>query len=127
MSREKFGEGGNKAKWMDFRKMNLNKAGKMIESWWLKVRKRFYGTEFDTYQIMPNHIHAIVIYSPGSRQTHESGQTHGSRQTHGSGQTHGAGRTHGSGQTHGSVPTNKHITNNVGANPCVINKNQTTV
>jgi putative transposase len=56
-------------------KVRLNEVGEMIRTWWLKVPERFYGTKIDCYQIMPNHIHAIVIYSPESGRTHWSAPT----------------------------------------------------
>ncbi len=40
--------------------MNLNDAGKMIESEWLNLKTRFPNIELHEYVIMPNHFHAIL-------------------------------------------------------------------
>lgn len=42
-------------------KMQLNIVGKMVDKWWLKLPDRFGNVELDIYQIMPNHLHGIVI------------------------------------------------------------------
>lgn len=42
-------------------KMILNDAGKMIDKWWQKIPDKFPDIELGTYQIMPNHFHAIII------------------------------------------------------------------
>lgn len=57
-------------------RMQLNDVGKMVNDWWLKIPDKFPGIELGEFQIMPNHIHGIIIVN---------GQTYGSR-----------GRTHGS-------------------------------
>ena len=41
--------------------MILNDAGNMINKWWNKIPEKFNAFELDTYQIMPNHFHAIII------------------------------------------------------------------
>ena len=41
--------------------MILNDAGNMINKWWNKIPEKFNDFELDTYQIMPNHFHAIII------------------------------------------------------------------
>jgi putative transposase len=41
--------------------MVLNDAGKMVDKWWLKIHERFKTVELDFYQIMPNHLHGIII------------------------------------------------------------------
>ena len=81
-------------------KMVLNNAGRMINQWYLKIPHRFKNITLDTYQIMPNHLHGIIVII-------------------------GNGRTHGSanvGRTHGSAPTgenNNRVGNPVGVDPCV--------
>ena len=42
-------------------KMVLNDVGKMIEKWLVKLPQNFTGIKIDTYIIMPNHFHAIVV------------------------------------------------------------------
>ncbi|MCL2652153.1 MAG: hypothetical protein FWD60_14165, partial [Candidatus Azobacteroides sp.] len=41
--------------------MILNDAGKMIEKWCAKLSHKFSDIVMDTYIIMPNHFHAIII------------------------------------------------------------------
>ena len=41
--------------------MILNEAGKMIQSVWNEMPQFYYGIEIDVFQIMPNHIHGIII------------------------------------------------------------------
>jgi len=41
-------------------KMYLNALGKIANQEWLKLKDRFTKINIDVYQIMPNHIHAIV-------------------------------------------------------------------
>jgi len=40
--------------------MILNDAGRMIESEWLALKKRFAHIELHEYVVMPNHFHAIL-------------------------------------------------------------------
>ena len=42
-------------------KMVLNDAGKMIKKWLMKIPERFKNTTLDEYQIMPNHLHGIIV------------------------------------------------------------------
>lgn len=68
--------------------MVLNDAGEMVNQWFLKIANRFDNIKLDEYQLMPNHVHAIIVSN---------------------------GRIHGSfGSTHGSTPTAV-IKNPVGA------------
>jgi REP element-mobilizing transposase RayT len=41
--------------------MALNDAGKMIEKWCMELSHKFPDITLDTYIIMPNHFHAIII------------------------------------------------------------------
>jgi len=41
-------------------RMYLNTLGAIANDEWIKLRERFPQTNFDIYQIMPNHIHAII-------------------------------------------------------------------
>ena len=40
--------------------MNLNDAGKMIETQWQALTKRFINISLHEYVVMPNHFHGIV-------------------------------------------------------------------
>jgi putative transposase len=61
-------------------RFNPNDAGKMVNEWWLKIPQRFKNVQLDEYQIMPNHLHGIIVIVNG--QTHgQNGQTHGSAPT----------------------------------------------
>ena len=42
-------------------RMNLNGAGKIIETEWKDLPKRFSFAQLDEFVIMPNHIHGIII------------------------------------------------------------------
>lgn len=42
-------------------KMNVNNIGNMIENIWSKIPKRFNMVELDMFQIMPNHLHGIIV------------------------------------------------------------------
>jgi len=41
--------------------MHLNAAGEMIESVWKGLVSFYFGIELDIFQIMPDHIHGIII------------------------------------------------------------------
>jgi REP element-mobilizing transposase RayT len=41
--------------------MALNAAGKMIEKWCVELPHKFLDIVMDTYIIMPNHFHAIIV------------------------------------------------------------------
>ena len=41
--------------------MYLNEAGKMVERLYLELEHKFPGTECGVFQIMPNHMHCIVV------------------------------------------------------------------
>ncbi|MDD5774046.1 MAG: hypothetical protein PHX78_11330 [bacterium] len=43
------------------KKMILNNAGQMIFNIWDEIPKYYDGIDIDEFQIMPNHIHGIVI------------------------------------------------------------------
>ncbi|MBI2019463.1 transposase [Candidatus Daviesbacteria bacterium] len=59
--------------------MQLNDVGKMVGDWWLKIADKYPGIELDVYQIMPNHIHGIVIINGWTH--HSIGRTHRSAPT----------------------------------------------
>jgi REP element-mobilizing transposase RayT len=41
--------------------MELNEAGKMVEQVWLEIPDHFPNVTCDTFIIMPNHIHGIIV------------------------------------------------------------------
>ena len=52
--------------------MTLNDAGKMVESVWSELPKRFPKMVLHNYVIMPNHFHAIIELSCGDDSTNIS-------------------------------------------------------
>jgi REP element-mobilizing transposase RayT len=52
--RSLFGEVINQEMW-------LNEAGEINEQWWLKLRNKFSKISLDSYIIMPNHLHGIIM------------------------------------------------------------------
>ena len=44
-------------------KMILNEAGIMIKKTWEELPVKYSGIEIDHYEIMPNHIHGIILLS----------------------------------------------------------------
>jgi len=43
--------------------MHLNDAGKMVDTAWQEIPSFYPGIEIDAFQIMPNHVHGIIILS----------------------------------------------------------------
>ncbi|HEV7473385.1 MAG TPA: transposase [Pyrinomonadaceae bacterium] len=41
--------------------MLLNEAGKMVEDWIVEIANKFSGITIDAFQVMPNHVHAIIV------------------------------------------------------------------
>jgi REP element-mobilizing transposase RayT len=41
--------------------MILNDTGMMIEKWWMELPHKFPDIALDTYVIMPNHFHGIIV------------------------------------------------------------------
>ncbi len=41
--------------------MIVNVAGRMIEGWWDELTRKFPSIETDTYVVMPNHFHGVVL------------------------------------------------------------------
>jgi len=41
--------------------MVLNKYGEIVKQCWLEIQKHFPNIELDEFQIMPNHVHMIII------------------------------------------------------------------
>jgi putative transposase len=46
---------------IDNNQMHLNKFGIIAQNEWYKLPERFRNLQLDAFQIMPNHIHAIII------------------------------------------------------------------
>lgn len=42
-------------------KMVINNIGMVIDYWWKQIFQKFPNVELDQYQIMPNHLHGILI------------------------------------------------------------------
>lgn len=49
-------------------KMVLDDIGEMIQKWLMKIPERFKNTTLDECQIMPNHLHIIIVI--GDKTTH---------------------------------------------------------
>lgn len=43
--------------------MQLNEAGKMVQSFWNSIPTYYPGVSLDTFQIMPNHLHGILLFN----------------------------------------------------------------
>jgi REP element-mobilizing transposase RayT len=41
--------------------MLLSEQGEMIERWLIELRNKFPGVLIDTFQVMPNHLHAVMV------------------------------------------------------------------
>lgn len=41
--------------------MRSNDAGRMVATMWSELPSRFAGAEIDTFVVMPNHLHGIVV------------------------------------------------------------------
>jgi putative transposase len=41
--------------------MVLNQQGKMVETWLNELENKFSGVLLDCFQVMPNHLHAIIV------------------------------------------------------------------
>jgi putative transposase len=52
--------------------MQLNDAGRMIQSLWNELPAFYSGSEIDEFVIMPNHFHAIIILNECAGAIHES-------------------------------------------------------
>jgi len=42
-------------------KMSLNQFGKIVNKFWNKIPNHFNNVELNDFQIMPNHIHGIIV------------------------------------------------------------------
>ena len=58
--------------------MMLNDAGRMVDAVWNAMPKYYTGVDVDLFQIMPNHIHGIIIIvGAGPCACPDMGQPHG--------------------------------------------------
>jgi putative transposase len=66
--------------------MHLNDAGRMVETVWTEIPAFYPGVDIDSFVIMPNHLHGIVVLEqssvgvdprvdPGSGRSVAGGQT----------------------------------------------------
>ena len=57
--------------------MHPNTAGLAIGSWWENIPRRFPGSDLDSFVVMPNHLHGIVLINgvdgAGMRDDEEGG------------------------------------------------------
>jgi REP element-mobilizing transposase RayT len=42
-------------------KMYLNSAGQVVQSVWTQIPEHFSGIDVDTFVVMPNHVHGIIL------------------------------------------------------------------
>lgn len=47
-------------------KMVLNQYGEIVNKYWLEIPKHYNNVELDEFQIMPNHVHIIIINTVGT-------------------------------------------------------------
>ena len=45
-------------------KMVINEYGKIVEKFWFEIPKHNKNASLDIFQIMPNHLHGIVVINP---------------------------------------------------------------
>ncbi len=61
--------------------MVLNDAGRMVQSVWNEIPKYYFGVDIDAFQIMPNHVHGIIVLvGAGPRAGPDGGQPRGQPQ-----------------------------------------------
>lgn len=79
--------------------MQLNEYGKIAHIEWMKLAERFPNFELDVFQIMPNHMHGIIVLNqisaPVGAGVNPAPTTGADTQTH----------AKNDGQPHGIVPT----------------------
>jgi putative transposase len=44
--------------------MHLSPVGQIVQEEWQRLPHRFRGLELDTFSIMPNHLHGIIVLPP---------------------------------------------------------------
>ena len=50
-------------------RMRANDAGRMVERWWAELPAKFSHLELDAGQVMPNHVHGIILLWPEGEGT----------------------------------------------------------
>jgi len=55
--------------------MTLNDAGWMVKTVWDEIPEYYPGVDIDAFQIMPNHIHGIIIVGAGPCACPDAGRT----------------------------------------------------
>jgi putative transposase len=45
--------------------LRLNDAGRMVERWWDELNRKFRSVVTDTFVVMPDHIHGIIVIAAG--------------------------------------------------------------
>ena len=58
--------------------MRLSPTGEIVQSCWLAIPEHFQKTSLDVYQVMPNHIHGIIMLGDAFVRT-QHGEKEGSR------------------------------------------------
>ena len=51
---------------MDEGIMRLSPAGEIVEAFWKDLPSRYPNVELDTFVVMPNHIHGVIMMSVGA-------------------------------------------------------------
>ncbi len=57
--------------------MQLNEYGQIAYDEWAKLPERFTNFELDVFQIMPNHIHGIIVLNEITQPRNNTGQPQG--------------------------------------------------
>ena len=52
--------------------MTLSAFGEIVRSSWLEIADHFTRVSLDLFQVMPNHLHGILLFTPSVRAIHES-------------------------------------------------------
>ena len=82
--------------------MVLSEAGRMVERTWNELQEFYHGVETDQFQVMPNHVHGVIVIT-GNEFPHKTVGT-GPRACPDN--VHpGVGQPQGAGQPQGVVPT----------------------
>jgi putative transposase len=55
--------------------VDLNDAGWMVERWWNELPRKFSSIQIDTFVVMPNHFHGIIVIVGGNVQDRHGAHT----------------------------------------------------